>query len=113
MDNKQKLIDDTFKLLLIFTASAWAIYIAFLLLVGQNESCSVDPPGRFITFFALLAGLLTAPPLLYGLGRFLFWPTGQKSRYTWIGGWILAFGAGIFIVLASLFALALSQYGCQ
>lgn len=113
MDNKIKFFDETFKVLLSMTVCAWALYVVFVFFVGDSEGCVSGTPGWLITILAWTVGILSAPPLIYGLARLLFWPNGPKDKSVWASGWIVSAGVGIFIAAVILFAIGLSQFGCQ
>jgi hypothetical protein len=114
MDSKIKFFDETFKVLFVFNVCTWLIYFAFILFVGGGESCEATSSSWFLTTLAWLAGTLTAPPLIYGVARLLFWPGGgPKHSLDFVAIWILIVGSGIFIAASILFALAVAQYGCQ
>ena len=111
MDNKVKFFDEVFKLLLALTACAWLIYIALVIFAGDTTGCI--HAGWLFTASAWTAGIFSAPPIVYGLGRLLFWPGGSKGTKVKVMGWGLSVGAGIFISLVIIFALVVSQFGCQ
>lgn len=113
MNNKLKFFNEAFKILLAIATTTWAIYLALIFLVEDREGCAAGISGQLFTVLALIAGGLSALPLLYGLLRLLFWPNGQKSRTVLSGGWVMACGIAVFITAIILFALALSQYGCS
>jgi hypothetical protein len=113
MENKLKFFDETFKVLLTMTVCAWIIYVMFLLFADDNKGCVSGPPTFVLTGLALAAGILTAPPLIYGLVRLVFSTKEPKSAITWMAGWMIAGGIAIFVTGAILLALALSQYGCR
>ncbi len=114
MDSKEKFFDDTFKMLLALTAGIWVVYAVFLLFAGDGKICQASPPSEAIlNGLALSAGLLTAPPLVYGLARFLSWPGGPKNKAGLAGAWLVGFGMAVFVAAATMFALAISQYGCR
>ena len=108
--DKTKFFDQTFKMLLALMASAWVIYFLLLIFASDAKDCMAGT-GRLFTTSAWLAGVSSAPPLVYGLFRFIAWPNGPKTSAGKVG--ILVIGASIFVTLAILFALAISKYGCQ
>lgn len=112
MDNKIQFFDQTFRLLVVLAGCAWAIYAMLLIFAGDSNGCAADVSTLF-TVSALAAGIFTAPPIIYGLARLLFWPNGPKTNMLGVAGWVLSVGAGIFITVVILFSLAISQYGCQ
>lgn len=113
MNNKEKIFDDTFKILLSLTVTTWVIYGVFLLFAGENRSCQPGPPEMILSALAIATGVLAAPPLVYGFVRLLFWPKSPKNTATWIAAWVIGVGMSVFIAAAILFALAVSQYGCR
>jgi len=110
--NKTKFFDETFKVLLAVTVSTWLVYVAFIVFVGESESCAVGAPGWLFTTMAVTTGVMSAPPLVYGLVRLLMWPGGPKSGVK-AGAWFVGTGVVLFVVAATLLALAISQYGCR
>lgn len=110
--DKTKFFNQTFKMLLSLTVCLWAIYFLLVATVSESRGCT---PGAdwLITTSAWVAGISCAPPFIYGLFRFIFWPKGPKGGFITLGGWLLSFGAGVFVTCAILLALAISNYGCQ
>lgn len=113
MENREKFFDETFKILLSVTVSVWVIYVAFLLFAGDSKVCTTTPPDPILNVMAIAAGVLTAPPLVYGLVRLLFWPKSPRSGSVWLAAWVICCGVGIFVGGAVLLAFALLQYGCR
>jgi hypothetical protein len=113
MDNKIKFFDQTFKVLVILAACTWAIYLMLLLFAGDSATCKLGAPSQIFTIAAWTVGILTGPPVAYGLVRVLFWPGGPKNRAVYVAGWMVGVGAALFIAATVLFALAISQYGCH
>jgi hypothetical protein len=112
MKDKVRFFNEAFKVLGATAASMWVLYFSFLLFVGDSAGCAVGSSGQLFGALALVAGLLSAIPLIQGLLRLLFWPTGQKVKGVWTGGWIVGCGIAIFVIALILFAIAASQYGC-
>lgn len=110
--NKEKFFDETFKVLLALTLTTWALYAAFIVFVGDSQNCSAGAPSWLFSSLAVISGLLTAPPLAYGLFRLLQWPGGPKKGVK-AGGWFVSIGIVIFVFAATMLALAISHYGCK
>lgn len=110
--DKTKFFNQTFKMLLSLTVCLWAIYFLLVAFVSESQGCTVGADW-LVTTGAWAAGISSAPPLIYGLARFIFWPKGPRGGAAVLGGWVLSFGAGIFVTCAILFALAISNYGCR
>lgn len=111
--DKEKFFDDTFKMLLAVAVGVWIVYVVFLLFAGEGKACEAGSSELMLSALALSAGILTAPPLVYGLVRLLFWPNGPKGSSTWVAAWFVSLGVAVFVAGAILFALAISQYGCR
>lgn len=111
--DKEKFFDDTFKMLLALTAGVWIVYVVFLLFAGDGKVCEAASSELILNVLALSAGILTAPPLVYGLVRLLFWPEGPKGQTIWIAAWFVSCGVAVFVTASILFSLAISQYGCR
>ena len=92
------------------TICAWVIYLMLIVFAGNSEGCTVSNIAWLFSAFAWIAGILSAPPLIYGLARLVFWPNGEKNKLLSVG--IVAGGAAIFVTAATLVAMAVSQYGC-
>ena len=105
--------NETFKILLVMTVCAWLLYIAFVVFVGDTEDCALGAPGWLFNVLPVTTGVLTAPPLIYGLVRLLYWPKSEEGESVWLAGWLVGSGIVVFVVAAILLALALSQYGCR
>ena len=110
MNGKIRLFDETLKVLVATAATSWLLYVVSIVFISENDVCTSDSLYNAV---ALITGLLTALPFVYGLVKLLVWPNGQKSVFNKFAGWIVSCGVGIFIVAVTLFALAISQYGCQ
>ncbi len=108
-----KLFNETFKILLAITVTTWLLYIAFIVFVGDTEDCALGAPGWLFNLFAVTAGVMSAPPLVYGLARTLFSRHKDDHESAWAAGWIVGAGMVIFVIAAVTVALAISQYGCR
>lgn len=108
-----KLFNETFLILLGMTICVWLLYIAFIVFVGDTANCAMGAPSWLFKAFAITAGLMTAPPLVYGLARTLFARHKDDHESEWAAGWMVGFGMVIFVGAAVLVALAISQYGCR
>lgn len=109
--DKTKFFNQTFKMLLSLSVCLWALYFLLVAYIAESQGCT---PGAdwLVTTGAWAAGISSAPPLMYGLARFIFWPNGPKGMAVLLGGWMLSFGAAVFVTVAIVFALAISNYGC-
>jgi hypothetical protein len=107
---KFKFFDQAFKMLLSVTFSTWAIFIFMLVLFSSRAGECTEGTMWLFTVSAWTAGILSAPPLLYGLARILFWDNGTKNGKT--SGIVLVVGTLLFVSVVTLFALAVSRYGC-
>ncbi|HTH71835.1 MAG TPA: hypothetical protein VL737_00545 [Candidatus Pristimantibacillus sp.] len=113
MESRLKFFNETFKVLLAIMVCGWLMYLALIFLVSDNNRCMADTPDLLFTISAWTVGILSAPPLVYGMARLFFAPNSGKSQLSQAAGWIVSIGAGIFVAGLILFALAISQYGCQ
>ena len=114
MNDTSTFINDTFMVLLTITASTWIIYLLFIGFTGDGPGCAASTVAKsFYDIISWAAGILTAPPLVYGLLRLLFWPTGTKNVGVWAAGAVAAGGIAFFVVAVVLFAQAIAQYGCR
>ena len=111
MDSKIKFFDEVFKMLVSLAVCAWVIYGMLVIFVSDGDSCGAEVSGLF-RVCALAAGILTAPPIVYGLIRLVFWPEGPKSRAVKVASVVLSCGAGLFVAIVILFAAAVAR-GCQ
>jgi hypothetical protein len=84
-----------------------------LVLFVGDEGCMAIDSTLLFRISSVAAGIMTAPPIVYALVRLLFWPGGPKNTSVYVMGWILRGGVGLFIAVAIIFALAISQFGCQ
>jgi hypothetical protein len=110
--DKIKFFDEVCKLLLALAACAWIIHVMLVLFVG-NEGCMAVDSTMLFRISSFAAGIMTAPPIVYSLVRLLFWPGGPKNTSVHVMGWVLSGGVGLFIATAIIFALTISQFGCQ
>lgn len=108
--DKTKLFSQTFKMLLGVMASVWVIYMMLIVFASDASECMAGT-SRLVVVSAWLAGILSAPPLIYGLIKLLFYPNSAKTGK--LSGWVLSIGAAIFISLVILLALAIAEYGCR
>jgi hypothetical protein len=110
---KLKFFDQTFRMLLYLVICLWGLFILLVVFVGESQRCA-DSASWLVSSAAWLAGVSSAPPLIYGLVRFLFWPNSpKKGGWIKVGGLILCIGAGLFVTGVILLAQAISHYGCR
>lgn len=108
-----KFFNETFKILLAMTVCTWLLYGAFIAFVGDTTDCALGAPDWLFNVLAVTTGVMTAPPLVYGLARTLFSRHKDDHESVWAAGWIVGIGMVIFVVAAVMVALAISQYGCR
>jgi hypothetical protein len=108
-----KFFDETFKILLAIAVSIWAIFAALILFVDDRQGCVSGAAGGLFTVMAIIAGVMSAPPLLYGLARLLWWPNGAEGKGVWAAGTVILSGVGFFVAAAVAFAITVSHFGCR
>ena len=113
MNNKLSFFDDTFRILFTLTISVWALYVALVIFATEGQSCMPGTSNGVLGVCALVTGVLSAPPLLYGLVRLLAWPDGPRIKNLWLIGLIIGAGVIVFVALATFLAMAIAQYGCR
>jgi len=113
MENKIKLASGTFRILGILMIGAWVVFVVSLVLLGDSPDCTEGTHDAFFTTLAFVVGGLTAPPLVYGFVRLLFWPKGTKTKLGMVAGWVVGGAIGIFVAAVVAFAVSISQFGCQ
>jgi|GEM_PF-4037237 len=110
-ESKLRFFDQTFKVLVSLSGCVWIMYFVLIFLVGDEATCSADNPRQLFVMAAWTVGVISALPMVYGLGRLLFGPGGPRRNG--LTGSIIISGAGVFVAGVILFALAIAEYGCQ